>query len=129
VWDWLHLLLLPVALATFPLWLTFSKYMSGAGRRALGAAVLVFAAFVATGYLAPLGWSGFRGQTLWDWMTLILLPIAVLTVKAWPSSGRDVNAFHVALVTLIALFLVVTVVGSYDGNWSWTGYPGNTLWD
>jgi uncharacterized membrane protein len=129
VWDWLNLLLLPVALATFPLWLAFSKYMSDARRRALGAGVLVFAAFVVAGYLAPLGWSGFRGQTLWDWMTLILLPVAVLTVKVWPSSGRDVKAFHIAAVMLIAVGLVVTVVGGYEGHWAWTGYPGNTLWD
>jgi len=129
VWDWLNLLLLPLALAIFPLWLTFSKYMSGARRRALGAVVLLFAAFVTVGYLAPIAWSGFRGQTLWDWLTLALLPIAVLAVKAWPSSGRDVNAFHITAISLIAVGLIVTVVGGYEGNWTWTGYQGNTLWD
>jgi peptidoglycan/LPS O-acetylase OafA/YrhL len=103
--------------------------MSDARRRALGTVVLVFAAFVVAGYLAPLGWSGFRGQTLWNWMTLILLPLAVLTVKAWPSSGRDVNAIHITAVGLVGLGLVVTVVGGYAGNWGWTGYRGNTLWD
>jgi uncharacterized membrane protein len=129
VWDWFHLLLLPVALATFPLWLMFSKYMSGARRRALGTAILVFAGFVLAGYLAPLAWSGFRGQTLWNWMTLILLPLAVLTVKAWPSSGRDIKTFHIAVVAVVAVGLMVTVVGGYAGHWAWTGYQGNTLWD
>jgi hypothetical protein len=129
LWDWLNLLLLPVAFATFPLWLRYSRYMSAARRRALGTAILVFAAFVIAGYLAPLGWSGFRGQTLWDWMTLVLLPLAVLTVKAWPSTGRDVHAVHITAVVILTVGLVVTVVGGYAANWAWTGYQGNTLWD
>jgi hypothetical protein len=129
VWDWLNLLLLPVAFATFPLWLRYSRYMSAARRRALGTAILMFVAFVAAGYLAPLGWSGFRGQTLWDWMTLVLLPLAVLTVKAWPSTGRDFHAVHVTAVGVVVVGLIVTVVGGYAANWGWTGYQGNTLWD
>lgn len=129
VWDWMNLLLLPLALATFPLWLRFAPYMSVTRRRALGVAVFGFAVFVAAGYLAPLGWTGFRGQTLWDWMTLMLLPLAVLTVKAWPSTGRNLNAFHFTAAGLLAVGLVVTVVGGYAGNWAWTGYHGNTLWD
>ena len=64
----MHLLLLPVVLATFPLWLGFSRYMSPARRRTLGAAVLVFAVFVLIGYVTPLTWTGFRGQTLWSWL-------------------------------------------------------------
>ena len=44
----------PVVLATFPLWLGFSRYMSPARRRTLGAAVLVFAVFVLIGYVNPL---------------------------------------------------------------------------
>ena len=24
---------------------------------------------------------------------------------------------------------MVTLIGGYAGNWEWTGYPGNTLWD
>lgn len=129
VWDWLSLLLLPVAFATFPLWLKFSAYMSAARRRALGAVVALFTALVLLGYLAPLGWTGFRGQTLWDWMTLLLLPIAVATVQAWPSSGRAINRFHLTVIVLIVGGLIVTMVGGYGSNWTWTGYQGNTLWD
>jgi uncharacterized membrane protein len=128
VWDWMNLLLLPLALATFPLWLKFSPYMSASRRHALKIAVLAFAVFVALGYLAPIAWTGFRGQTLWDWLTLMLLPLAVLTIRAWPA-GRDVTAFHIAAAVLLVVGLVVTVVGGYAGNWAWTGYTGNTLWD
>src|SRR5258708_16538064 len=56
LWDWLHLLLLPVVFGTFPLWLRYSEYMSPARRRALGAVVVVFVVFVVPVYLQPIKW-------------------------------------------------------------------------
>jgi hypothetical protein len=129
LWDWLHLLLLPIAFGLFPLWLKFSEYMSPARRRALGAAVLAFAVFVAIGYLAPVGWTGFKGQTLWNWLTLIVLPITIMTVQAWPTAGREVHRGHIAAGAIVSVALTVTIIGGYSGNWTWTGYQGNTLWD
>jgi hypothetical protein len=129
LWDWLQLLLLPVALASFPLWLSFSPYMSPARRRSLGAAVAAFALFVLVGYLNPLQWTGFRGQTLWDWLTLIILPVSIVTVRVWPQSGRDVHRAHVAGATVLCFGLIVTIIGGYGAGWHWTGYEGNTLWD
>ena len=125
----MQLLLLPVALASFPLWLRFSRYMSPARRRSLGIAVAAFAVFVLIGYLNPLRWTGFRGQTLWNWLTLIILPLSIVTVRAWPQSGRDVHRGHLAGATLVCAGLVVTIIGGYGSGWSWTGYEGNTLWD
>ena len=29
----------------------------------------------------------------------------------------------------MAIALAVTIVGGYAGNWSWTGFKGNTMWD
>jgi uncharacterized membrane protein YedE/YeeE len=129
VWDWFGLLLLPVAFATFPLWLKFSDYMSAARRQAMGMAVTLFVVFVLLGYLAPLAWTGFQGQTLWDWLTLLLLPVAILTVQAWPASGREVNRLHLAIAGGLVVGLAVTIVGGYESSWTWTGYQGNTLWD
>lgn len=129
VWDWFSLLLLPVALATFPLWLKFSDYMSAARQQAMGLAVTLFAVFVLLGYLAPLGWTGFRGQTLWDWMTLLLLPVAVLTVQAWPATGREINRLHFGVAGVLVVGLAATIIGGYESGWTWTGYQGNTLWD
>jgi hypothetical protein len=54
VWDWLELLLLPVTIGTFPLWLRFSPEMSPLRRKVLAGAVLAFTAFVLAGYLVPL---------------------------------------------------------------------------
>jgi uncharacterized membrane protein len=129
LWDWLRLLLLPVVFGTFPLWLRYADYMSPARRRALGVVVAVFVAFVVAGYLQPIAWTGFRGQTLWNWLLLIVLPLSVITVRAWPETGRDFRRHHVAVISLFAIVLAVTLVGGYGGDWNWTGYKGNTLWD
>ena len=82
LWDWLHLLLLPVALAMVPVW---SRQHGGryraAWRAGLGALALAAAVVVVGGYLVPWRWTGFTGNTLWDWLELLLVPFALpLTV-------------------------------------------------
>jgi hypothetical protein len=129
VWDWMQLLLLPVALGTFPLWLRFSGQMGPTRRRALGCAVLAFFVFVLLGYILPLTWTGFRGHTLWDWLTLIVLPITITTATIWPKTGRTLRPFYVVAASALGLAWVVTLIGGYIGDWTWTGYPGNTLWE
>jgi hypothetical protein len=37
----------------------------------------VFAAIVLGGYLGRWHWTGFRGNTLWDWLHLLLLPLLI----------------------------------------------------
>ena len=129
VWDWMQLLLLPVALGTFPLWLRFSGEMSRARRRALGAAVLLFVAFVLAGYVVPLRWTGFRGHTLWNWLTLIVLPVTVTTATVWPKTGRRLRPIYRDTAQVLGAAWVVTLIGGYGLGWGWTGYPGNTLWE
>jgi uncharacterized membrane protein len=129
LWDWLQLLVLPIAFGTFAVWLKHGSRMSRRRRLMLAAAVVAFAAFVAAGYLVPLDWTGFRGNTLWDWLTLLLLPLALVTVQLWPSTARELGGWHVVFGIALAVALVVTLIGGYAGNWTWTGYPGNTLWD
>ena len=129
LWDWMRLLLLPVAFGTFGLWLRFSEYVSAARRRAMGVALLAFAVLVIVGYTEPLTWTGFRGQKLWNWLTLMLLPITLVTIRAWPNSGRDVRRWHVVVAVVLVTSLIVTIIGGYAANWKWTGYKGNTLWD
>jgi len=129
VWDWMQLLLLPVAIGTFPLWLRFSGQMSRARRDALGAVVLAFAAFVLVGYLAPLRWTGFRGHTLWNWLTLIVLPVTVAGATIWPKTGRTFRPAYRRAAFALGVAWIVTLVGGYAGGWEWTGYTGNTLWE
>ncbi len=128
IWDWLHLLLLPVILGTLPLWIKHREYMSRARQAAYAAGAVAFAVFVIAGYLIPLKWTGFAGQTLWTWFELILLPVATISVKAWPAAGRPVRIYHKIGVALLLFAWAVTLLGGYAAGWHWTGYPGNTLW-
>jgi MFS family permease len=84
---------------------------------------------VLVGYGDPLTWTGFRGQTLWGWLTLVILPVSVVTVRVWPHSGRDLHRGHAVGMIVMCAALVATIIGGYWGGWSWTGYEGNTLWD
>ena len=129
VWDWMNLLLFPTAVTLLPAWVRFSEHVPAERRRMLGSAVVVFIAFVAAGYVVPLGWTGFRGQTLWNWLTLILLPAAVTTRQAWRSSRRPARRVRVVALTTVVVAWAATLVGGYGAGWRWTGYPGNTMWD
>ena len=33
------------------------------------------------------------------------------------------------MVIVLVAGWIVTVIGGYALRWTWTGYPGNTLWD
>jgi hypothetical protein len=129
LWDWLHLLLLPAAFALLPVWLRYSEHMSRTRKVVLACAVAAFWVFVAVGYLVPLNWTGFEGQMLWNWLTLIALPVTLVTLRAWPTTGREVRKTHITVFTVLGIAWLVTLIGGYLGSWHWTGYPGNTLWD
>lgn len=98
LWDWLHLLLLPVIAGTLPLWIQHPEYMSPVRRVAYLCAGAAFAALVVAGYLVPLNWTGFPGNTLWDWLGLLLLPLLVPAIFL-PAAlrwifGNTPNASH-----------------------------------
>jgi hypothetical protein len=131
LWQWLQLLLLPVAIGTLPLWIQHPEYMSRTRRIAYLAAGAAFAALVMAGYLVPLNWTGFRGNTLWNWLELTLLPIAVVSARFLLSllhSLRE-NQKREIVVAFVAAVWALTIVGGYAWHWAWTGYQGNTLWD
>jgi hypothetical protein len=129
LWDWLHLLLLPVVLGTVPIWLLHAERMSRARRLIFGMFVVAFAGFTVAGYLIPLNWTGFRGNTLWDWFLLLVLPLTLVMTRAWAKSSRSLRMQHKAIIVLLAVGWVVTLFGGYALAWNWTGYQGNTLWD
>jgi hypothetical protein len=80
LWDWLVLILLPVVVATIRLWPEVRRRFSP--RHAVGFTALVSAlvALVLVGYLKPWTWTGFTGNTLWDWIQLLAVPLLVPTV-------------------------------------------------
>ena len=129
LWDWLHLLLLPITVGTIPLWIDRAGDISRTTRRAGMAAAAGFGGFVLAGYLVPLRWTGFAGNTLWSWFELLLLPTAVVTVPLLPRLARSMRPGPKGAVAVLGVGWLISIVGGYALSWSWTGYQGNTLWD
>lgn len=134
VWDWLNLLLLPVVLGTIPLWIQDREYIGKGRRISYGAFIMAFTGFVLAGYLAPISWTGFSSQKLWNWIELLVLPAALaitaaLTSRGIRHRGRLLRPYERGMVIALAAGWVITVIGGYAVRWTWTGYPGNTLWE
>ena len=136
LWDWLQLLLVPVVAGTVPLWVQYRNYIGRARTAAYGAALAAWTGFVIAGYLIPLRWTGFQGQTLWNWFELVLLPIAVactvvmISKRIHPAKVLGMlRPHHKVISGALVSGWVVTVIGGYGLRWAWTGYSGNTLWD
>jgi hypothetical protein len=130
LWDWLHLLLLPVVLSLLPV---LSRRRAGLAEErwllGLGTLWLSMAVLVVVGYVAPWSWTGFSVETLWDWLELLLLPVSVALLPFVLDSG---GAMRIRWVTGFGLFLVtfgLLSVPGYVVPWRWTGVTGNTLWD
>jgi hypothetical protein len=128
LWDWLEALALPVTVGLLPVLLLHRDRLRGRPRIILVAASAVFVALVLAGYLVPWEWTGFTGNTLWDWLQLALLPIILATVTFWPAAEHLRPAHWAAFVTAGTVFLVIVLAG-YLVPWSWTGFSDNKAWD
>ncbi|MGC4111254.1 MAG: hypothetical protein QM747_12690 [Nocardioides sp.] len=128
LWDWLEGLALPVTVALLPLMLRHRARLHRGHRVAVAAVLLVFAALVLAGYLVPMRWTGFTGNTLWDWLSLALLPVVVATSTLWRPPPRWTSR-HVGLVVAVVVVAAGVVVLGYAVPWGWTGFTGNTAWD
>jgi hypothetical protein len=129
LWDWLHLLLLPIAFGLLPIVLNRSARMRRQHKLLGAAAIAVLALVVVAGYAIPWSWTGFQGNRLWDWLELLALPLAVTLVPVMPDLRRSWNARYTAVALVALAVFAGIVVGGYVGDWSWTGFRGNTLWD
>ena len=136
LWDWLALLLLPVTIAAIPLWIQYRAYISRVRRAVYWAVIAAWTVFVIAGYVIPIGWTGFRGVTLWQWLSLLAVPVglaitmAMTSMRIRPAAAlRSLRPYQKAALAALAAGWVVTVIGGYALGWRWTGYPGSTLWD
>lgn len=77
LWDWLNLVALPVAVALSPLWPEIRQGWERRHFTLAGVGLAVFLFVVAAGYLIPWAWTGFTGNTVWDWLHLLILPLLV----------------------------------------------------
>ena len=69
-------------------------------RRSSACGGVVAALVVAAGYLVPWAWTGFTGNTAWDWIKLLLLPVLLPTfvlprlldtAEDWMTSSRPTD--------------------------------------
>jgi hypothetical protein len=129
LWDWLHLLLLPAAFALLPLGLSPRARLTPRHKSVVMAAIAAFALLVLFGYVIPWAWTGFSGNKLWDWLELLVLPLAVALTPLYGELRARWSRRH----TIVALGglggFAVIVAGGYLAAWGWTGFHGNTLWD
>jgi hypothetical protein len=128
LWDWLHVLLLPIA---FALVVTLVRAEElGAWRWAIGLTCFgLFVALVVAGYLIPWDWTGFVGNTVWDWLGLVLLPLTLSILAGFEFDVRTVKGHHLFLISAFVVVIAVLAVGGYTQGWDWTGFEGNTLFD
>jgi heme/copper-type cytochrome/quinol oxidase subunit 4 len=128
LWAWMKLLALPLALATLPLWLRSHGKMSGTRQAPFVAGVAAFAVFVFLAYWLNWAWTGFEGNTLWDWFEVLLLPVVIATVKFW-TTERTIEAKHRWLLGGLVVAFGVFVAFAYALPIGWSGFADNTLWD
>ena len=90
VWDWLQLLLLPIALAAVPIWLMAEEgqqriWLAQLKWVFLASVVILAVLFIGT-YAFNWFWTGFKDHgTLWDWLSLLLVPLTVAALPIWYS--------------------------------------------
>lgn len=129
LWDWLHLLLLPVAVAIIPIWFSQRDRLTRRHKLIGLTAIGTFSVLVLAGYEVPRHWTGFSGNKLWDWLELLALPVAVAMIPVVGELRRGWTRTHALVVGVVLLVFTAIVIGAYVGNWSWTGFHGNTFWN
>jgi hypothetical protein len=75
------------------------------------------------------GWTGFPGNTFWDWLNLLLLPVTLTIATIWLSKRPNWSQTHTAIAVSGGVLFLILIIGGYMLNWTWTGFKGNTLWD
>ena len=128
LWDWLKLLLLPMAVAVLPIWAGRDARLDRHVKAIALAALGVFGLVVLAGYLVPWAWTGFVGNSLWDWLNLVALPVAVALIPLARDLRREWSSRHTAITAVGVAVAAALVLGGYLASWRWTGFTGNTLW-
>jgi hypothetical protein len=128
LWDWMEGLALPVTVALVPLVLRHRAHLRRRHKATGLIALAAFATLVLAGYLVPMSWTGFTGNTLWDWLSLALLPLVIATSTLWRTPPHW-TARHVGMLSVALVVIAVVVLAGYLVPWAWTGFTGNTAWD
>lgn len=129
LWDWLHLLLLPLAFGLLPVVLSREVELRRRHKVLSAGLLALFAGLVVVGYAQPWKWTGFTGNKLWDWLELLVLPLAVALSPVFEEMRTRWSTRHSLIAAASLAAFAAIVIGGYVGKWGWTGFRGNTLWD
>lgn len=104
-----------------------------------------FVVFAILAYALNWQWTGFPGNTLWDWLQLLLVPLALNAATIWYSGGGRLplgerRLIRLGLSVVMIVAVVVVIAAAYRLRWAWTGFLGQpamaaasaqpkTLWD
>jgi hypothetical protein len=92
-------------------------------------ALMAFVALAVMSNVFDWTWTGFKGNTLWDWLKLFILPVVLAVATIWFTTQPHWHVkWTVVLVVVLVVFMVL-VVGGYFFDWTWTGFKGYPLWD
>ena len=90
LWDWLQLLLLPIALAVVPIWFAAEEEQQRIWmvqlKWVIVAALVILAVLLIGTFAFKWTWTGFKAHgRLWDWLSLLLVPVLVAALPIWYS--------------------------------------------
>jgi nitrate reductase NapE component len=109
--------------------------------------LVILAVLAIGGYFLNWTWTGFSGNTLWDWLKLLITPVVLTGATIWftirqkhmdkqnsplQASQQQRQKWNISgsvLISVVLIVFVVLIIGGYFLNWTWTGFSGNTLWD
>ena len=128
LWHWMQILMVPIAFAALPGVLRDHQALHIGRKLMMLGLVVLFVGFVIVAYVVPWDWTGFTGNTLWDWLSLLLLPIAIISVRFLRAERTLTWAHYASAAVLLAGFGVLVIFG-YVAPWDWTGFTGNTFLD
>jgi hypothetical protein len=128
LWDWLEVLMLPIAIGVAPLWARHGRRLERTTKAIVALCTAGFVSLVIAGYALDLHWTGFPGNRLWDWLELLVLPLVVATLPVWAELSPSRIWLRAAGLAALVVFCAIVVAG-YTLDWRWTGFRGNTLFD
>ena len=86
LWDWLELLVLPATVTVLSIRLSLGRSVHPRVRLAGAGLLVAFVLLVTAGYAFEWEWTGFPGNTLWDWLHLLLVPFVLPIGLVWFST-------------------------------------------
>ena len=98
-------------------------------RWVLAGVVAAFIVLVIGGYTLGWTWTGFPGNTFWDWLELLALPVVVALLPLWFETHATMAREWRLVLGILLVGFVVVVIGGYRLHWAWTGFEGNTFRD